>query len=231
MRHSILLFILTLLSGGTLASAQTCKANQYDMLDWIVPQRGTVNGHYNVIYPQTGTFYWVKGVKGFPWDVDTFDANYIYQSITEQDWNDASTYKIFEKALPWMPRCITIPATPAKLTAIQVSAQDTKFDLHLSCIDYTTHSLGYVINEVWGPYKQTFGNLPSTPTLTLSYRYSCDSQYSNCQDKETFAMQKGVGLVEWTHYTLQNGTYVQVGQSLHSGPATLGTITPVHPCW
>jgi hypothetical protein len=225
----ILALILFLI--GTLASAQTCKPNQYDMLDWMLPQRGTVNGHYNVIYPQTGTFYWVKGSKGFPWDVDTFDSNFIYQSITEQDWNDPNTYKTFEKALPWMPRCINIPTTPAKLTAIQVPAQDSKFDLHLSCVDYTTHSLGNVINEVWGPYNQSFGSWPAAPTLTLSYRYSCDSQYSNCKDKESFAMQQGNGLVRWTHYVLQNGVYVQVNQSLHAGPISLATVTPVHPCW
>jgi hypothetical protein len=89
---ALILFLI-----GTLASAQTCKPNQYDMLDWMLPQRATVNGHYNVIYPQTGTFYWVKGSKGFPWDVDTFDSNFIYQSITEQDWNDPNTYKIWRK--------------------------------------------------------------------------------------------------------------------------------------
>lgn len=200
------------------------------MLDWMAPQQSTVNGHYNVIYPRAGTFYWVKSGNGYPWDVDKFDYKYIYQSITEQVWNDPSTYKIFQKPLPWMPRCIKIPSVPGRLASIPLDPTRTWFDLHSSCTSFTTHNLGYVINEIWGPYSQSIGNLPAAPTLTLSYRYSCDSQYSSCAYKETFAMQKGNGLVQWTYYGLQNGQYVQLNQSTHS-KISLGTVTPVHPCW
>ena len=213
------------------AMAQTCKANQYDMLNWMAPQVSTVNGHYNMVYSNSGTFYWVKSNQGYPWDVNTYDANYIYQSITEQDWNNPSTYKIFEKPLPWMPRCIDVPAVPGKIASILVEPDDSKFDIHLSCRDYTTHSLGYVVNEIWGPQNLAIGNLPAAPTLTLSYRYSCDSVYNNCKYKETFALQKGSGLVQWTYYTLQNGKYVQANQTNHGYPAAFGSVTPVHPCW
>jgi len=213
------------------AVAQTCKPNQYDMLNWMAPQVSTVNGHYNMVYSTSGTFYWVKSSNGYPWDVNTYDSKYIYQSITEQDWNNPSTYKIFEKALPWMPRCINVPAVPGKIASILVEPDDTKFDIHLSCRDYTTHNLGYVVNEIWGPYNQAVGNLPAAPTLTLSYRYSCDSAYNNCRYKETFALQRGNGLVQWTYYTLQNGKYVQVNQTNHGTTASYGSVTPLHPCW
>ena len=216
---------------AVLSPAQVCKSNQFDMLDWMVPQQAVLNGHYNMLYPTTGTFYWVKSKNGFPWDIDSFDSKYIYQSITEQDWNNPSSYKIFESPLPWMPRCIDVPATPGKIAAIPLQPQNTKFDIHLSCTDYTTHDLGYVVNEIWGPYSQVIGKLPANPTLTLSYRYSCDPSFSNCQNKETFAMQKGAGLVQWTLYALRNGTYVQINRSTHDTPAVLGSINPVHPCW
>jgi hypothetical protein len=52
----------------------------------------------------------------------------------------------------------------------------------------------------------------------------------NCLDQETFAMQKNNGLVQWTHYHLQSGVYVQVNQTTQ-GFATYATVTPVHPCW
>lgn len=229
--RSLPLAVLFLIGVAVLSPAQVCKTNQFDMLDWMVPQRATVNGHYNMLYPMSGTFYWVKSASGFPWDVDTFDSKYIYQSITEQDWNNPSSYKVFESPLPWMPRCITVPTVPGKIASIPLPPQQTKFDIHLSCTDYTTHGLGYVVNEIWGPYSQSIGKLPPTPTLTLSYRYSCDSGFSNCQNKETFAMQRGAGLVQWTLYSLQNGNYVQVNRSTHDIPAALGSVIPVHPCW
>jgi hypothetical protein len=229
--RSFFLSALFLVSVAMFSHAQICKSNQFDMLDWMVPQEPTLNGHYNVLYPASGTFYWVKSNNGFPWDVDTFDARYIYQSVTEQDWNNPSSFKIFEAPLPWMPRCIDKPAVPGKIASISLPPQETKFDIHLSCTDFTTHNLGYVVNEIWGPYSQVIGRLPATPTLTLSYRYSCDSDFNNCRNKETFAMQKGAGLVQWTLYSLQNGKYVQLNRSTHDTPAVVATVKPVHPCW
>jgi hypothetical protein len=225
-----LIFFLFVLVSGSVAFAQTCRANQYDMLDWMSPQQPTVDGHYNVMYPSSGTFYWVKSKLGYPWDVDTFDSHYIYQSITEQVWNDPRTYKIFQKPLPWMPRCINMPSVPGKIASIPVNATDTWFDIHSSCSSFTSHNLGYVINEVWGPYNQSVGGTPAAPTLTLSYRYACDSTYSGCRYKETFALQKGVGLVQWTYYSLSGGKYTQVNQTTHSS-ISLGSVVPVHPCW
>ncbi|HJT69849.1 MAG TPA: hypothetical protein VJ731_06600 [Terriglobales bacterium] len=228
MRIQFCAFLLVVVT--SFASGQVCKSNQYDMLNWMAPQNNTVNGHYNVVFPQTGTFYWVKGKSGFPWDVDTFDTKFIYQSITEQDWNDPNTYKIFQTALPWMPRCIDIPSTPGKIASITVDATKSWFDIHTSCNSFTSHNLGYVVNEIWGPYMESFDGKPPAQTLTLSYRYSCDSRFSDCRHKETFAMQKGNGMVQWTYYELRNGEYVRVNQTTH-GLSRLGSVAPVHPCW
>jgi hypothetical protein len=60
------LLFLAVLFIATAAFGQTCKSTQYDMLEWMLPQQGIVNGHYNVIYPASGTFYWVKGSQGYP---------------------------------------------------------------------------------------------------------------------------------------------------------------------
>jgi len=85
-------------------------------------------------------------------------------------------------------------------------------------------------SEVWGPYNETIGRLPIAPTLILSYRYSCDSQYATCAYKETFAMQRFNGMVQWTYYELQNGEWVQMNQTT-STAISFGNIAPVHPCW
>ena len=52
--------VLTLVPPALLVSAadaQTCKSNQYDMLQWMAPQSSTYNGHYNMVYPVSGVFY------------------------------------------------------------------------------------------------------------------------------------------------------------------------------
>src|SRR5213080_1201735 len=95
----LLLFVAMFLSA---ASAQVCKSGEVDMLPLMAPQIATLNGHYNVVVPNVGRFYWVKAKIGYPWDVDPFDRSFIYQSITEVDWNNLSTYKKFHTAMPWM---------------------------------------------------------------------------------------------------------------------------------
>jgi hypothetical protein len=211
-------------------SAQTCKPNQYDMLQWMVPQLGTINGHANVLYSDTGTFYWVKGVAGYPWDVKTFDQNGIYDQRTENVWNDPSTFKEFEKPIKLMPRCIDVPAAPGKIAQVLIDSADSLFDIHSSCASYTTHSLGFVINEVWGPYTYSIGKMPPAATLVHSYRYSCGSEFNACKYKETYELQKNNGMMRWTYYISDNGVYVQHSQTVHA-LATVGNITPVHPCW
>lgn len=229
----IVLLTVALFGLAPCSSAQVCKPGEYDMLEWMAPWQPVQNSHFNVLEPLVGKFYWVKGDQGFPWDVDKFDNQFIYQLITEQFWGDDTTYKIFEKPLKWMPRCIDAPVSPnGKIASIQVPASDTNFDIHSSCKSFVTRNLGYVVNEIWGPFYWTIGgNLPpNTQTLLLSYRYNCDSQYSNCTDKETFAMQHGPGLVQWTHYVWKNGTWEQVNQTTSAYPQT-ATVAPVHPCW
>ncbi len=214
--------------------AQVCKPNQYDMLKWMSPQMpsSTFNGHYNVLYPTSGTFYWIKSPNGFPWDVDTFDDKYVYQWITEYDWNDPTTYKIFQKPLPWMPRCVDIPQAPGKLTTITLAPEDSTYDLHTSCSSFTTKQLSYVVNELWGPSNMSFGGTPAKPTLTLVYRYACDKDYSKCTYKEEFYLQEDMGLVQWKYYALDsNGAYAQQNMSVHATTLVPGTVEPVHPCW
>ena len=211
------------------AFGQVCKSNQYDMLDWTAPSAGLMNGHYDVIYPSTGTIYWVKSKAGYPWDVKPFDQKYIYDWGTENIWGNPYTYKNFEKAIPLMPRCVTKPSTPGKLASIRLTPAQTEFDIHSSCTSYVRHNLGYVINELWADAPMKINGF-TAPTITLAYRYSCNSTYSTCRYKEDFSFQKGFGLMQWTYWILQGGRYVQANQTTH-GQVKLGTVRPVHPCW
>lgn len=223
------------------AYATPCSSNQYDMMNWFAmgsswSTQYHLTGSANPIYTYRGNiFYWVKGPAGYPWDVNYYDNNYIYQWATEYSWNDPTSYKAFSHAIPWSPRCVNKPAAGAygsKLATITLPS--TPFTIYGSnCSPSSNQNLGYVVNEIWGPTRLSFGgSLPNnTPTLTLSYRYSCDSSFDNCQYKETFDFQRPYGLVRWIYYVLQNGQYVQQSQTVYNNLESGGAPVPDHPCW
>jgi hypothetical protein len=216
-----------------LASAQTCKANEYDMLEWMAPSQPVMNSHYNVIYPATGRFYWVKGSLGYPWDVNDFDTKGIYDSTTELTWSNPSSFKVFEKPRQWVPRCVPIPASSGKLAVVTQTPDETWYDMHTSCTSFTRHNLQYSVTELWGPDQTAVAPLPTAPTLTLAYRHGCDASYAKCSEKETFELQHGPGLVRWTHYVWNTNAWKQVQQTIDNLPisTSTSTVVPVHPCW
>jgi len=177
----------------------------------------------------------MKGVTGYPWDVDVVDDSYIYQWITENVWGDPTTYKAFltPTTMPWMPRCIDIPETPGKIASITVPNPGYSF-YGSGCTYQSTSYLGNTVNEIWGPYNSGDfgGSLPSNVSyLELSYRYSCDSSYDNCKYKEVFDFVKDYGLVRWTYYALENETYVQQNQTFSTTFASGGSPVPDTPCF
>lgn len=222
-----------------------CASNQYDMSQWAQLSTwlatskhltGNANPLYysDRMYDSPAEIIQIKGSSGYPWDVDIQTDTFIYQWATENTWNDPTTYKAFatKSTMPWMPRCITKPASPGKLTSIKVS--DPSYSVYsTNCTLQSTKNLGNTVNEVWGPYSRNFGgNLPSPSIyLELSYRYSCDVNYNNCLYKETFDWVKNYGLVRWAYYVLQNGTYVQKQQNIFNTLASGGSPTPSTPCF
>jgi hypothetical protein len=226
------------------AFASPCNSNQYDMMNWMAMSPAmsqsyhlASNANPQYTYQQNGIFYHIKGASGYPWDVNYYDNNYIYQWATEYKWSDPTSYKAFSSigTMPWSPRCVNKPAAGVygkKLATITLAA--SPYTIYgSSCSATSQHSLGYVVNEIWGPTPLSLGgSLPkNTPTLTLSYRYSCNSSYGSCKHKEVFDFQRPYGLVRWTYYVLQNGQYVQQSQSLFNRVVTGGAPAPVHPCW
>ncbi len=181
-------------------------------------------------------FYWVKGGSGYPWDVNYYDSNYIYQWATEYQWNDPTSYKAFGGAgMPWSPRCVNMPAPGVYGTKLAtITRASSPYTVYGSnCTASSAANLGYVINEVWGPTPLSLGGslAPNTLTLTLSYRYSCNSSYDSCKYKETFDFQRPYGLVRWIYYILQNGQYVQQNHTVYNQKVSGGAPFPDHPCW
>src|SRR5690242_609693 len=179
-------------TASRIAQAETtinCPSGTYDMLDWMTADpdlratshlTGSANPLYTSLWP--GKFYWTKGSNGSPWDIQLYDDKFVYLWITEYAWNDPQTYKKFSRNtnMPFTPRCAKGSKGGFPGSTIRVS--DTSYDIHTSCHSFTTHNLMKGVNQVWGPYQLSFGgDLPrNMPTLVVSYRYNCNTNYQNC---------------------------------------------------
>jgi hypothetical protein len=230
-----------MLGGARIANAETtisCPPGTYDMLDWMTMDsdlrstyhlEGTSNPIYTVV--EAGKFYWVKGPLGYPWDIQLYDNNYIYLWVTELSYSVPQSYKKFTNNtnLPLVPRCATA-GSPG--STIKVS--NTNYDLHTNCSNTCSVTLGLQtsINQVYGPYSFSFGgSLPNNlKTLVISYRYNCNSSFTNCMDKEEYYVTQRYGLVQWVHYVLASGNYVQVQKTVLN-KLVVGAVTPYFPCF
>jgi hypothetical protein len=227
-----------------LGSAQTTT---FDMLDWMTMDpfgsymTGTGTPIWTVMDSANNQFYWVKKAQGYPWDVKKYDANLIYDWITEVSWTDPTNYKkhIGSNGMgyPLTPRFVpyTVGASATRLSQIKIPTSSTNFEIHDTpgnCTAYHKSNLGYAKTEVWGPYYEALGGdlPPNTMTLHLNWMWSCNSSYNYCATKEVYTLLQVYGNVRWQNYKLSNGRYVLQQTSLRNVVSS-GTMTPVHPCW
>jgi len=194
---------------------------------------GTANPLYTDVL--SDRFYWTKTGSGYPWDIQLYDDNYIYLWVTELNWSNPNTFKMFHSNsagnynLPLVPRY-----AQAGFPGSTITISDSTYETHSSCSDYKTQDLGYVVNQVWGPYTESLGgDLPDNlTTLVISYRYTCDSSYDNCKSKEEFHIAKPYGLVEWKHFPLQaDGTYGEPDNQTIFNKLVTGQLQPYTTCF
>lgn len=219
------------------------------MLEWMTMapdlradhhMSGTANPIYTSLLPDR--FLWTKTGQGYPWDIQLYDDNYIYLWVTELNWSDDHTYKVFHSPnprlgnynMPLVPRLVSGLAGGGSGKLATITVQDSTYEIHTDCNTYTTHDLRSVVNEVWGPYNESLGgDLPDgLETLVISYRYNCDPSYSNCGDKEEFHMAKPYGLVKWQHQRLQSdATYAVPDNVTYLNRVVAGQVQPVTSCF
>ena len=222
--------------------ANSTTGTTYDMLAWMTMRADLsvahhMTGNANPLYThrESNRFYWTKAASGFPWDIQLVDQNFIYLWVTELNWKNPRTFKVFTSAklgkfnLPLVPRYARggYPGSTVKVS-------DSSYQIHSDCNNFVTKNLGHVINEVWGPYKESLGGqLPNDlQTLVISYRYSCDSNYSNCANKEEFHVAKPYGLVKWQHQSLgTDGRYSPPDNVTYFNQMSSGQITPFTSCF
>lgn len=221
---------------------KTYVATTYDMLSWMTMSPTLSSDHHmagtaNPLFTSktSSRMYWTKAMAGYPWDIQLYDKNYIYLWVTELDWMNPRTFKVFHSPrlgkfnLPLVPRYAKggYPGSSVKIS-------DSTYEIHSDCNTFVTKNLGHVINEVWGPYKETLGGqLPSNlQTLVISYRYSCDANYANCANKEEFHVAKPYGLVKWQHQSLgANGSYNSPDNVTYFNHLASGQTSPITSCF
>lgn len=195
---------------------------------------GNANPIYTTIVPddgeafaETGYFVWSKSLVGYPWDVKTFDENYIYDRTTELSWTDPTSFKRFSIDLPMSQRCITVDEAGA---AIKVASANTNYSSYSNCAKTQTQNLGYVLNRISAPVTvNTGGNLGDVLTRTFTYQYSCNSSYQNCTYREDFSLGYQIGLYNWKYYQNNAGKWSLVQQSTIN-EFDAGAVVPYLPC-
>lgn len=206
----------------------TCPPGQYDMLDWLTLDSDLRGNHYfsdstplyTVVYTSGSTkFYWLKGGSGYPWDINLYDNNYIYRWVTENVWGDPYTYKkaYTDTNKPFVARCAAagspgwnqvIPPSGSPFNTKYAVYDDPNQTNH--CHLASINDLKYVVNEVWGPYSESFpgGTLPNPlTTLVVAYRWGCTNNGNgtySCTNKEEYHLAQRYGLVQWKHFTSSN---------------------------
>ena len=122
-------------SFGQIQSTISCQSGEWDILSVMMMDPGLASGYhmegltnglpssyvYTMWDPSQSKIYYVKNPQGNPWDINIYDSNYIYQSVTElgmwhgvNHWNDPTSCRKFlngaqnstsELSMRWAPRC------------------------------------------------------------------------------------------------------------------------------
>src|SRR5215831_5414006 len=129
---------------------------QHDVLSYMVPQGGFLYEKHLVsqehpLYTihQKGMVAYVKGEKGYPWDILVYNDSAIYQLITENIWGDPKTYKRFcttryyRGGIPHSPRFVYLdnPSLPVRIT-------DTSYKVYTNCTGGNTQTLGEASSQL-----------------------------------------------------------------------------------
>jgi len=222
----------------------SCPRRTEDMLNYFVmayPDRvdqnmgpGNANPIYssvtpdygNNLYAANGYFIWTKSLSGYPWDIKTFDSNFIYDRATELGWSDPTSFKRFNTDLPMSQRCVRTDQPGA---ALKIPASNTLYQSYSQCLPYLTQPLGYVMNSISAPVWVNVGNVGSVKTRYFTYKYSCDQNYAACQYMEVYSLGRGIGLYDWKYYVNKQGSFVLQQESVINQKHG-GQTTPALPC-
>ena len=244
MKYLVAVIFCTCVFAHSQTQSFSCPRWTEDMMNYFVmayPDRvdqnmgpGNANPIYSSISPDygnntyaaSGYFVWTKSLSGYPWDIKTFDSNYVYDRATELGWSDPTSFKRFNQDLPMSQRCVGSDRAGATL---RIPAANTQYQSFSQCRPFQTQPLGYVLNSISAPAWVNVGNVGMTRTRYFTYKYSCDQNYANCQFKEVYSLGRGIGLFDWKYYVNKQGSFVLQQESVINQKQG-GQTTPALPC-
>lgn len=159
----------------------------------------------------------MKTANGWPWDVKSYDNQFIYDWITEANWSSASDYKINTPPVAMIPR--------------YWDGNNAWHLQHGSCpLDFVTnckvsgHGANTTGFSLTGPFTYSFGgNVGSLSTIRINYQWSP-------VDKEELFLTTQHGWVLWQYYKLINGAWAIQQHSNHNW-VVAGVVPVKFPCF
>jgi len=210
-------------------------ANVMDVLDYMLPdQVWALSKHlecdaHPIFCKLVGNQIWyMKGRSGFPWDMNTFDADFIYQSITEQGWEDQEQYKIFaSSSWPNANGGVVWSARHPESGGGPIVTPDSTYRIYSSCENFKEQNLGAPISvTLEGPYEFDFGgDLGWMECLVQRYFWG-----PNQANMELNRYVQKYGWAQWELWQLKGNRYEQAQVSAFNQIAEGGAPEPSFPC-
>jgi hypothetical protein len=196
---------------------------QFNSINHIASKQAGVNPVYN--YWQQGWLWLIKGIGGFPWDIDAYDSKYIYQNYTEgpNGWTDFTSYKQFNSptfpngkgGIGWSYRYLDTENPPGPLQSI--STYNT-FQGGKQINNKPENLGGDVITQVKLPTLMKIGNLGEILVVELDYFWG------NTLEKHFYGL--GLSMVQWENWVMSDGVYTIQTQNIFDQITAGGGVTP-----
>jgi hypothetical protein len=238
---------------------QSLRNNNYHLEGEIsTPAGPDGNSYLNESAPSTnnsssGKLQYVKtyqtapgqtGLKGYPWDINLYDSQYIYLWVTEQSWADPWAYKKFNSgsndySMRLARRCV-VPGDGNTSVIVNAppsvdSSNNTNYINQPATLPPTPSSADCTAPSSSANLKYsrmtvqstqsgfTFHDDVNNQTLSLTivpvtYEYSCTTGAGgagDCKFKEEFAYNNTYGWIRWQYWTSDGSTWSWQKTSLH----------------
>jgi hypothetical protein len=223
--------LVSLSAFGQIQSTISCPAGQgyWDVLSVMMMDPGLAAGYhmegitgglpsayiYTLWDQSQNKVYYVKNPQGNPWDINLYDANYIYQWVTElqtwngvNHWNDPKSCKKFNNAsqsdtadfsMRWAARCATPGGANSSIWNPPPTAQPNNTNYYTyvdQALQSPPQNLDYSLLELDPTGTMAIVDHRASPPkefsitiLPLVYSYSCSvsGDVRSCKQREVFA--------------------------------------------
>jgi hypothetical protein len=206
-----------------------------DILQFMLPnQVWALSNHLEIpggqpIYTSVigNQIWYVKNKQGFPWDMNTFDDDFVYQSITEVNWQEPKQFKIFaSKSWPKANGAIVWTPRDYEKNAWDMVSEST-YRAYSDCSNFTTKNLGGPVITVTETPKQIDLGGDLGKQFSLQMHYYWGAAVENLEIN-TYAL--GFGWAQWELWSWNGTRYVQKQVSAFNHIAPGGNVHPVFPC-